>query len=211
MDSFITVILLVSTLLLFRTKKTMDAVFIITIQSAGLAVIGFIMWYRTGLVHLLIGAILTLVVKTFLIPYILYYTVRKTKEHRNIVRSMGQFSTMLIALLLTVLGQYVSSHLMLPGAEHGMRYLSAAISLVFLGTFTIINNKQVLMEGIGVIVIENGLFLITQSLSYGMPLAVELGIFFDLFVAVVIIASLTFKIHSVFHSLNTEKMQDLRG
>jgi len=44
-----------------------------------------------------------------------------------------------------------------------------------------------------------------------MPLAVELGIFFDLFVAVVIIASLTFKIHSAFHSLNTEKMQDLRG
>ena len=67
------------------------------------------------------------------------------------------------------------------------------------------------MQGIGVIVIENGLFLLTQAISYGMPLAVELGIFFYLFVDVVIIASLSFRIHSVFHSLNTEKMQDLRG
>ena len=211
MESVVTVVLLLSTLFLFRTKKIIDAVFIIAVQSAGLAAIALLMWLKTSMVHLLIAAILTLVVKTIVIPYILYYTVHKTKAQRNIERTLGQFGSIFIALMLVVIGQYVASHLSLPGAEHGMRYLSAAIILVFLGTFTIINNKQVLMQGIGVIVIENGLFLLTQALSYGMPLVVELGIFFDLFVAVVIIASLTFKINSVFHSLNTEKMQDLRG
>lgn len=189
----------------------MDAVMIVAVQSAGLAAVALLIWLKTGMTHLLIAALLTLVVKTLIIPYILYYTVRKTQAQRNVERTLGQFGSMFIALLLIVMGQYVASYLSLPGAEHGLRYLSAAIILVFLGTFTIINNKQVLMQGIGVIVIENGLFLLTQSISYGMPLAVELGIFFDLFVAVVIIASLTFKINSAFHSLNTEKMQDLRG
>lgn len=211
MDSFVTAILLLSTLLLFRTKKTMDAVIIIAVQSAGLAVIALLMWQKTGMVHLFIAAVLTIVVKTLIIPYILFYTVKKTKANRNVERTMGQFGSIFIALILVVTGQYVASHLSLPGAEHGMRYLATAIILVFLGTLTIINNKQVLMQGIGVIVIENGLFLLTQAISYGMPLAVELGVFFDLFVAVVIIASLSFRIHSVFHSLNTEKMQDLRG
>lgn len=210
-DSLVTAILLLSTLYLFRVKKTADAVIIIAVQSAGLAAIAFMMWNKTGMVHLLIAALLTLVVKTIVIPYILFYTVKKTKAQRNIARTMGQFGSLFMALFLIVIGQYVASNLSLPGAEHGMRYLSAAIVLVFLGTFTIINNKQVIMQGIGVIVIENGLFLITQALSYGMPLAVELGVFFDLFVAVIIIASLSFKIHSVFHSLDTEKMQDLRG
>lgn len=211
MDSFVTAILLLSTLFLFRTKKTMDAVIIIAVQSAGLAVIALLMWQKTGMVHLFIAAVLTIVVKTLIIPYILFYTVKKTKANRNVERTMGQFGSIFIALMLVITGQYVASHLSLPGAEHGMRYLGTAIILVFLGTLTIINNKQVLMQGIGVIVIENGLFLLTQAISYGMPLAVELGVFFDLFVAVVIIASLSFRIHSVFHSLNTEKMQDLRG
>lgn len=211
MDSFVTAILLLSTLFLFRTKKTMDAVIIIAVQSAGLAVIALLMWQKTGMVHLFIAAVLTIVVKTVIIPYILFYTVKKTKANRNVERTMGQFGSIFIALMLVITGQYVASHLSLPGAEHGMRYLATAIILVFLGTLTIINNKQVLMQGIGVIVIENGLFLLTQAISYGMPLAVELGVFFDLFVAVVIIASLSFKIHSAFHSLNTEKMQDLRG
>jgi hydrogenase-4 component E len=211
MDSFVTAVLLLSTLYLFRVKKTADAVIIIAVQSAGLAAIGFLMWEKTGMVHLFIASILTVVVKTLIIPYILYYTVKKTHAQRLVARTMSQLPSLFIALLLIVLGEYVASHLSLPGAEHGMRYLSAAIILVFLGTFTIINNKQVIMQGIGVIVIENGLFLITQALSYGMPLVVELGVFFDLFVAVVIIASLAFKIHTVFHSLDTEKMQDLRG
>lgn len=211
MDSFVTAVLLLSTLYLFRVKKTADAVLIIAVQSAGLAVIALMMWQKTGMVHLLIAAILTIVVKMLIIPYILHYTVRKTKAQWLVSRTMSQLVSIFIALFLIVMGQYVASHLSLPGAEHGMRYLSAAVVLVFLGTFTIINNKQVIMQGIGVIVIENGLFLLTQALSYGMPLVVELGIFFDLFVAVVIIASLTFKINSVFHSLDTEKMQDLRG
>lgn len=211
MDSFVTAVLLLSTLCLFRVKKTADAVLIIAVQSAGLAGIALLMWHKTGMVHLLIAAVLTIVIKTLVIPYILFYTVRKTKAQRLVSRTLGQLVSLFIALALIVLGQYVASHLSLPGAEHGIRYLSAAVILVFLGTFTIINNKQVIMQGIGVIVIENGLFLLTQALSYGMPLVVELGIFFDLFVAVVIIASLTFKINSVFHSLDTEKMQDLRG
>lgn len=211
MDSFVTAVLLLSTLCLFRVKKTADAVLIIAVQSAGLAGIALLMWHKTGMVHLLIAAVLTVIIKTLIIPYILFYTVRKTKAQRLVSRTLGQLVSLFIALALIVLGQYVASHLSLPGAEHGIRYLSAAVILVFLGTFTIINNKQVIMQGIGVIVIENGLFLLTQALSYGMPLVVELGIFFDLFVAVVIIASLTFKINSVFHSLDTEKMQDLRG
>lgn len=211
LDNIVNSVLLLSTLFLFRTKKSMGAVVIIAIQSAGLAAIALLMWHKTGMVHLLIAALLTLIVKTLIIPYILYYTVQKTKAQRNVERTMNKLTSIFIALVLIVTGEYIASQLSLPGAEHGVHFLGTAIILVFLGTFTIINNKQVLMQGIGVIVIENGLFLLTQAISYGMPLAVELGIFFDLFVAVVIIASLSFRIHSVFHSLNTEKMQDLRG
>ena len=211
MESFINICLLISTLMLFRLKKAVEAVGIIFVQSLALALVSLIIWTKTGLLHLLIAGILTLCVKAILIPLVLYFTIKKTANKKRIDHSLGPVMSLFIAFLLVMIGQYIAAKLQLPTAEHGAQYLATAITLIFLGIFKIINSKQVLLQGIGVIVIENGLFLITQAISYGMPMVVELGIFFDLFVAVIIIASLSFKISSTFNSLNTEKMQDLRG
>ena len=211
MESFVTICLLISTLMLFRLKKAVEAVGIIFVQSLALALVSLIIWNKTGLLHLLIAGILTLCVKAILIPLVLYFTIKKTANKKRIDHSLGPVMSLFIAFLLVMIGQYIAAKLQLPTAEHGAQYLATAITLIFLGIFKIINSKQVLLQGIGVIVIENGLFLITQAISYGMPMVVELGIFFDLFVAVIIIASLSFKISSTFNSLNTEKMQDLRG
>ena len=211
MESFVTMCLLISTLMLFRLKKAVEAVGIIFVQSLALALVSLIIWTKTGLLHLLIAGILTLCVKAILIPLVLYFTIKKTANKKRIDHSLGPVMSLFIAFLLVMIGQYIAAKLQLPTAEHGAQYLATAITLIFLGIFKIINSKQVLLQGIGVIVIENGLFLITQAISYGMPMVVELGIFFDLFVAVIIIASLSFKISSTFNSLNTEKMQDLRG
>ena len=211
MESFVTICLLISTLMLFRLKKAVEAVGIIFVQSLALALVSLIIWTKTGLLHLLIAGILTLCVKAILIPLVLYFTIKKTANKKRIDHSLGPVMSLFIAFLLVMIGQYIAAKLQLPTAEHGAQYLATAITLIFLGILKIINSKQVLLQGIGVIVIENGLFLITQAISYGMPMVVELGIFFDLFVAVIIIASLSFKISSTFNSLNTEKMQDLRG
>ena len=211
MESFVTICLLISTLMLFRLKKAVEAVGIIFVQSLALALVSLIIWTKTGLLHLLIAGILTLCVKAILIPLVLYFTIKKTANKKRIDHSLGPVMSLFIAFLLVMIGQYIAAKLQLPTAEHGAQYLATAITLIFLGIFKIINSKQVLLQGIGVIVIENGLFLITQAISYGMPMVVELGIFFDLFVAVIIIASLSFMISSTFNSLNTEKMQDLRG
>lgn len=211
MESFVTICLLISTLMSFRLKKAVEAVGIIFVQSLALALVSLIIWTKTGLLHLLIAGILTLCVKAILIPLVLYFTIKKTANKKRIDHSLGPVMSLFIAFLLVMIGQYIAAKLQLPTAEHGAQYLATAITLIFLGIFKIINSKQVLLQGIGVIVIENGLFLITQAISYGMPMVVELGIFFDLFVAVIIIASLSFKISSTFNSLNTEKMQDLRG
>ena len=211
MESFVTICLLISTLMLFRLKKAVEAVGIIFVQSLALALVSLIIWTKTGLLHLLIAGILTLCVKAILIPLVLYFTIKKTANKKRRDHSLGPVMSLFIAFLLVMIGQYIAAKLQLPTAEHGAQYLATAITLIFLGIFKIINSKQVLLQGIGVIVIENGLFLITQAISYGMPMVVELGIFFDLFVAVIIIASLSFKISSTFNSLNTEKMQDLRG
>lgn len=211
MDWIVSAGLLISTLLLFKIRKISDSVGIIAFQSALLAAVAAIMWYRTGIGHLLVAAGMIFAVKTIFIPAILYYTLRKTDSRQVVERSSSPHVSLLWATLLVVAGHYVAGELKLPGTVYGEYYLSTSIVLIFLGTFTMIEHKEAITQAIGLIVIENGLFLITQSISYGMPLIVELGILFDLLVSAAIIAGLAFRIHSSFASLDTGKMQNLKG
>ncbi|MBQ5833068.1 MAG: hydrogenase, partial [Selenomonadales bacterium] len=72
MDSFLTIVLVMSALLLFRVGKVADAVAIIALQSGILAACGIMMWWQTGIGHLLTAAVMTIAVKVVLIPLILY-------------------------------------------------------------------------------------------------------------------------------------------
>lgn len=211
MDQWIAMTLLISTLWLFRIRKISDAIAILAFQSFVLSLSAGVIWYKTGISHLLIAAALTLLVKAILIPYILQYTIKKIGIKREVERFTSKSASLLIALALSVTGYYVTSRLDLPSKEFGQSFLPVSIILIFLGTFIMIDHKKAVMQGIGLITIENGLFLVAQSMSYGMPLMVELGIFFDMLVTAVVIGILSFRIHSTFDSLNTEKMQNLKG
>lgn len=203
--------LLISTIMLAQVRKISDAVIILALQSLLLSLTAVVMWFKTGASHLLIAAIFTLLVKTFLIPYILYYIIRKINIKWETKRVNSNYTSLLIALAFSAMGYYVSSNLNLPSKEYGETYLPVSIILIFLGTFIMIDHKQAMMQGVGLITIENGIFLIAESVAHGMPMVVELGIFFDLLVNVIVIGSLLFRIHSTFGSLNTENMQNLKG
>lgn len=211
MEQMIAMILLISTLLLLQIRRISASVGILAFQSVILAFTAGVMWYKTGITHLLTAAILTLLVKAILIPGILQFTIKKTDINREVERFTSKYTSLLIALVLSVAGYYVTDRLNLPGTVSGESYLPVSVILIFLGTFIMIDHKKAIMQGVGLITIENGLVLVAQSISYGMPMIVELGIFFDMLVTVIVIGILSFRIHSAFDSLNTEKMQNLKG
>jgi hydrogenase-4 component E len=47
--------------------------------------------------------------------------------------------------------------------------------------------------------------------TYGMPLVVELGIFFDVMVAVMVLGILVYRIRETFDSMDTGKLDQLKG
>jgi hydrogenase-4 component E len=188
-----------------------DCVWVLAFQSVILSITAIWMWRKTGASHLLIAAWLTFLVKAIIIPFILHVTIKKTGILRGVERLTSRFNALLLALSLSVAGFYLTARLHLPGAAYGEVFLPVSINLILLGTFIMIDHKKAIMQGVGLITIENGLFLIAESMGYGMPLMVELGIFFDLLITVVVIGILSFRMHSIFNSLSTEKMQHLKG
>lgn len=211
MDQWIAFALLASALMLMQIRKISDAVYLLSFQSALLALLSVYMWTQTGLSHLLIAAFLTLVVKAVAIPLILLYTIKKIDIKREAERFTGKYTSLLLGIALSVAGFYVTSRMQVPDTELGRSFFPVAIIMIFLGMLVMIDHKKAIMQGIGFIMIENGILLTAQSVSYGMPLLVELGIFFDMLVSVIVIGILSFRIQETFESLNTEKMKNLKG
>jgi hydrogenase-4 component E len=73
-----------------------------------------------------------------------------------------------------------------------------------------IARKKALTQVIGFLVMENGLFLGATAAVYGMPLIVELGVFFDLLVGVLIIGIYTHQLQDTLDNVETVKLTTVK-
>jgi hydrogenase-4 component E len=97
-------------------------------------------------------------------------------------------------------------------ARMGNNTLAVAITLLLTGFFLMFNCRKAVTQVLALLTVENGVMLAAVALtSYGMPLVVELGIFFDVMVAVMILGILVYRIRESFASMDTSKLSQLKG
>ncbi len=173
-------------------------------QSFLLAAIAGIIAYFNHASHIYIAALLTLILKA-----------RKIEIRREIEPLINAPLSILIAGCLTLVGYVVAQSFYHPEetsvrAALGHNTLAVAIALFLIGFFTMLNRRKALTQVLGLLSLENGLFLAAISLTYGMPLVVELGIFFDVLVAVMVLGILVFRIREAFDSMDVSKLRKLR-
>jgi hydrogenase-4 component E len=89
--------------------------------------------------------------------------------------------------------------------------LEAAIFLIGIGLFLIVSRRNALMQVIGYLVIENGIFVFAVITVVETPLLVELGILLDAFVAVFVMGIAVFHISREFGTADIDQLNTLRG
>ena len=186
------------------------------LQSFLLAVIAGTIALFNGAPHIFIAAVLTLMVKAILVPVLLERLVDRLDIRREIEPILNVPFSVMISGGLTLLGYVVADSFyhpeQAPGpAAMGHNTLAVAISLFLIGFFMMINRRKALTQVLALLSLENGLFLAAISLTYGMPLIVELGVFFDVLVAVLVLGILVYRIRETFESMDVSKMRKLRG
>jgi len=118
---------------------------------------------------------------------------------------------MLICGGLTLLG-YVVARPFTSLGRLGNNTLAIAITLLLTGFYLMINRRKALTQVLALLTVENGVMLAAVALTtYGMPLVVELGIFFDVMIAVMVLGILVYRIRESFDSMDTNKLSKLRG
>lgn len=166
--------------------------------------------------HIYIAAVLTFVVKTLVLPILLERIVARVGIQQEIEPLINVPLSVLISGGLTLVGYIVAESFYHPEetsapAALGHNTLAIAIALFLIGFFMMLNRRKALTQVLGLLSMENGLFLAAISLTYGMPLVVEIGIFFDVLVAAMVLGILVYRICETFDSMDVSKLRRLRG
>jgi hydrogenase-4 component E len=209
MQLFIALIL-VSTFMILGSTHLYSCVRAFGIQSFLLACVASVVGISTGKIDLYIVALLTLIIKAAVIPYIFIYIIREIKVKREIDLYVGISPSLIIGGMLVVISYYLIRSIDVI-TELSSFALSASMSLVSIGLFVMISRKKAIMQMLGILIMENGLFLGAISLTNGMPLLVELGIFFDVLIGVLIMGILIFRINKTFETIDTDMLKNLIG
>jgi hydrogenase-4 component E len=185
-------------------------------QSFLLAGIANTIAYFNHAPHLYAAAFLTFALKAVLLPIVLERLGRKIDIGQEITPLINVPVSVVIAGGLTTVGYLVAQSLHRPEetaspASLGHNTLAVAVSLFLIGFYMMVTRRKALMQVLALLCLENGLFLAAISLTYGVPMIVELGILFDLVVAVMVLGILVYRIQETFDSMDVSKLSRLRG
>ncbi len=161
--------------------------------------------------ELFVVAGLILIIKVILIPYFLKQVVVRIKAEEDLGLFVNPVVSLCWALGLTYLAYVFSSEIMSVHDQSASSAFAAALAVVLIGMFKMIFRAKALSQVIGLMVMENGLFLAAAAVSGGMPFFVEIAIFFDIFVCVLILGMFVYRINRLFTHIDVNKLRRLRG
>jgi hydrogenase-4 component E len=165
--------------------------------------------FISGKYDLLISAALTLGLKVIFIPSLLRRLIIRLDIHREIEVLVKPSLVMLFGGGLVLFSYYVS----LPITELSLlstrNTIAISLAVVLIGMLMIISRRKAISQVIGFMSMENGLFFAAVVSTFGMPMVVELGIAFDVLVAVILFGVFFFHIRAEIGSLDTDRLNRL--
>jgi len=208
--SSFSVFLFVTIILLAVARRISTSVLLFSLQS--LVITGEVI--ATAFQEKLAGAyvvgVLVFVIKVIAIPRAFFVLAKRLKTVRDVKASTTPAqSVFIVAVIIYLSYAAVRSY---GGAVHGSDdALAAAVSLILTGSFLMVSRKKALMQVLGLLVLENGIFLAALITTFGMPLVIEIGIFFDIIMGLFLMGIFTFRISDTFEHLDVSKLRRLRG
>lgn len=180
-------------------------------QALLLAGLSIVLGWVTGIGEMYVAALLTPAVKAGVIPYILTKVVRGVGVSREVNSYVSLKMSFLIAGALVIVSYLATGQIVGRGSGLVHEALPAAVAMILMGLFVIMTRKLAVMQITGFLLMENGISLAGLGTTNGMPLVVELGIFLDILIGVLIMGVLAFRINRTFDTLDTENLRNLRG
>jgi hydrogenase-4 component E len=203
-------LLLLTCFAIVAQRRLSACVDLFALQSLFLAMTAALVAFLTGIRHIYFAAVLTVLVKVIVIPYVLRRVIERLNVTRELVMNINVPASLLISGSLVMVAFFITQPIIPFGYLLTRDSLAIALAIVLIGFFTMIARQKAVTQLIAFLVMENGLFLGATAATYGMPLIVELGVFFDVLVAALIAGIYTNRLQDAFDSVDTNHLSELK-
>jgi hydrogenase-4 component E len=155
-------------------------------------------------------ALVTMVVKGFVIPTLLRRAMRMANIEREIEPFIGFVPSLLLGAVGTIAAVAAARALPLLPEHADTLLVPGALASIFTGFVLLVGRVKAISQVCGYLIMENGIYLFGMLLIHSTPLLVESGILLDLTVGVFVIGIIVDRIQRAFDSLDTRKLTALR-
>jgi hydrogenase-4 component E len=159
-------------------------------------------------VMLLVAASVAL--KGFIIPTLLLKAVREANIQHEIQPLIGFIFSLLLGAVGTALAMVFAREFPLDRADASTLIVPASLSTLLTGFLMLTTRQTAIMQVLGYLLLENGIFIFGLLLLEAMPLLVELGVLLDLFTGVFVMGIIIHHISREFSSASTEHLSELK-
>jgi hydrogenase-4 component E len=208
--SSFSVFLFLTILLLAVARRITTSVILFGLQSAVITAEVLATAFQEKLPGAYLVGALVFVIKVIAIPRAFFVLIRRLKAVRDVKASTTPTQSVFIAAAMIYLS-YAAVHSYGQAVHVPDDALAAAVSLILTGAFLMVSRKKALMQMLGLLVLENGIFLAALITTFGMPLVIEIGVFFDILMGLLLMGIFTFRISDTFEHMDVSKLRRLRG
>jgi hydrogenase-4 component E len=203
-------VLLLLAFAMLAQRRVLTLINLFAAQGFALACSTAIVAYATHQPHLYGSSVLTLLLKVFVLPWLLHRLINQLDVRWEFETLINVPTTMIIGIVLVVFAFNLAVPISQLASTVTRSTLGIAMASVLLSFLMMIVRRKAIPQVIGFLAMENGLFFAATSATYGMPMVVELGIALDVLVGMLILGVFFFQIREQFDSLDLKHLEKLR-
>ena len=209
--ALIAIAALLSGLGLLAVKQVHEQVRVYAVLSTFAAAYTLLVGVDRGDAALIVLAGWTAVIKVIVIPVSIDRAVTRRISEHEVPLVVQVPMSLLIGVALAGLAYWSGAALPIRGALLPTPALGMSIALVMVGLFFMITRQNVISQIVGLLTLENGVFLATVAIASGLPFAIGFLLLLDLLPAVLFYGVFARLIAARAKGTSIEDMAVLRG
>ena len=181
------IVCLILAFVMLGSRWLRNYLYAFALESWLIAGLSAMVGYFGGYPELYFIAILTAAFRGILLPYLVWRIINRLRIDRELHPIVAPSTSMVLAAILVLFALVVATT---TGARLGLAgnvvilALTVMLSMKLIGFLILAVRHEAISHILGLLVLENGIFLGSQILVPGMPMLIELVILFDLLIVV---------------------------
>lgn len=212
--SLLATISLLMSFVMLGSRWISSYLYAFSVESLTIAALSVAVGYYGGYPELYLIGLLTALFRGLVLPYLIWQIVKGTQINREI-HAMIQPSTCLVVGAFAVVFALLVAVKIAQTADLSetiiILALTVMLSMKLIGFLMLTVRYEAISQVLGLLVLENGIFLGSQILVPGMPMLLELVILFDLLVVVACFGVLVRYLMRHVGSTDTTQLRKLVG